>query len=279
MTESTTPASHSHSIEVEWPAEGVALLTFTDEARNNQLCWAAADELGERLAQCREDGARVVVIASGLPGYWLGHAWLQDLLDGVDGKPQTGTGVGFFTAPQELAHSNMVSIAAVSGDTAGGGAEIGWACDIRVAEQQATFCQPEINVGLTTGIGGASRLARLIGRGPASEMVLTGRPMSAARACELGAVAQVVDTGQGVAAALELAREIARKSPEALGGFKRMFAANDEAQLKDELRFEQEVFQSVVVTPRAQEEMRAAQQAYNNGATTADLARLRDDQG
>lgn len=264
----------SHRIEVEWPAEGVALLTFADPARQNQLCWAAADELGETLAQCREAGARVVVLASGLPGHWLGHAWLQDLIDGVDGKPQTGTGIGFFSAPQELAHGGMVSIAAVTGDTAGGGAEIGWACDIRIAEEQATFSQPEINVGLTTGIGGVSRLARLVGRGPMTEMVLTGRPLSAQRAFALGAVARVVPRGEGLACALELAREIAQKSPEALAGFKRMFAANDEAQLKEELRFEQEVFQSVVTTQRAQDGMRAAQQAYDKGASTADLARL-----
>jgi enoyl-CoA hydratase/carnithine racemase len=264
----------SYRIDVDWPAEGVALLTFADPARQNQVCWAAADELGEKLSRCREAGARVAVLASDLPGHWLGHAWLQDLLDGVDGKPQTGTGMGFFTAPRELAHGGMVSIAAVTGDTAGGGAEIGWACDIRIAEEQATFSQPEINVGLTTGIGGASRLARLIGRGPMTGMVLTGRPMSAQRAFELGAVARVVPTGEGLAAALDLAREIAQKSPEALAGFKRMFAAADEAQLEGELRFEQEVFQSVVATQRARDDMRAAQQAYNGGATTADLARL-----
>ena len=262
----------SHIIDLQWPQEGVALLTFSDPKRQNQLCWAAADELGETLARCREEGARVVVLASALEGHWLGHAWLQDLLDGVDGKPQTGTGAGFFTAPQELAHSAMISIAAVTGDTAGGGAEIGWSCDIRIAEEQARFSQPEINVGLTTGIGGASRLARLIGRGPATEMVVTGRPQTARRLFELGAVAQVVPRGQGLAAALALAGAIAKKSPEALAGFKRMFAANDAAQLQEELRHEQEVFQSVVATDSALREMRRVQAAYDAGATTAEIS-------
>jgi len=270
----------TYSINLEWPDEGIALVSFSDPVRQNQLCWAAADELGETLVQCREAGARVVVLASGLAGHWLGHAWLQDLLNGVDGKAQTGTGIGFFSAPQELAHSNMISIAAVTGDTAGGGAEIGWSCDIRIAEEQARFSQPEINVGLTTGIGGASRLARLIGRGPATEIVLTGRPQTAQRLYELGAVAKVVQPGQGLAAALAMARDIAQKSPEALAGFKKMFAANDEAQLSEELRHEQAVFQSVVVTERAARDMRRVQAAYDEGATTAhisDYARWLDD--
>lgn len=260
----------SHSIEFAWHGDGIALVTFSDPARANQLCWAAVDALGDTLVQCREQGARVVVLASGLPGHWLEHAWLRDLSNGIQGQALTGTGAGWFTAQQELAHREVISIAAICGDCSGGGAEIGWACDFRIAEEQARFCQPEINMGLTTGIGGTSRLSRLVGRATATEMVLTGRPQSSARLHALGAITRVVPEGQGIAAALTLAGEIAEKSPQALAGFKRILSANDEP-LQEELRREQEIFQSVVVGDEARSGMEAVQSAYEEGATTAEL--------
>ena len=142
----------SHSIEVDWPNERIAVVTFADPARNNQICWAAIDALGNQLRECREAGARVVVLASALEGHWLEHAWLQDLINGVQGLEQTGTGAGWFNTLEELGHESVISIAAISGDCSGGGAELGWGCDIRVAESQAYFSQPEINMGITTGI-------------------------------------------------------------------------------------------------------------------------------
>lgn len=256
----------SHAIDVTRPEEGVAVVTFSDPERLNQLCWAAIDELAERLATCREAGDRVLILASGLPGHWLGHAWLQDLLDGLDGRPQTGTGSGWFRLQEELAHEDIVSIAAISGDTAGGGAEMGWACDLRIAERQARFAQPEVDIGLTTGVGGSSRLLHLVGRTAVTEMVLTGRPQSAARLYELGGVTRLADRGQSLRAALELARELVRKSPQAIAGLKRILANADDAPLQEALRFEQAVFQSVVVTDAAREGMRATQAAYDSGA-------------
>ncbi|MDX1736230.1 MAG: enoyl-CoA hydratase-related protein [Halioglobus sp.] len=259
----------SHRIEVTQPEEGVALVTVTDPARQNQLCWACVDELAERLGESRESGARIVVLASGLEGYWLQHAWLQDLADGVEGLPQTGSGMGWFGVQQELQHDSVVSIAAISGDTSGGGAELGWACDLRIAEQQARFAQPEVNMGLTTGIGGCSRLLRLAGRAATTEMVLTGRPFTASRLHALGAVNEVVPRGAAVATALQLASRLARKPASALAGLKRILAGAADMPLDDALVREQEVFQSVVVTDAARQGMRAMQEAYDAGASVA----------
>ena len=124
----------SHTIDVEWTGDSIVVVTFSDPARANQLCWAAIDTLGAQLTSCRESGARVVILASSLAGHWLEHAWLRDLSNGVEGLAQTGTGAGWFSAMQELAHEDVISIAAISGDCSGGGAELGWACDLRVAE-------------------------------------------------------------------------------------------------------------------------------------------------
>lgn len=259
----------SHSIAVTRPEDGVAVVTFTDAARQNQLCWAAIDALAAAVAACREAGDRVVVLASGLPGHWLQHAWLQDLMDGLDGNAQTGTGAGWFTLQQELAHEGIVSIAAIAGDTAGGGAEMGWACDLRIAERQARFAQPEVNIGLTTGVGGTSRLATLIGRTAVTEMVLTGRPQSAERLYELGGINRLVETGESLPVALAMAGDLRRKAPAALAGLKRILARADNAPLGDALRYEQDVFQSVVSTDAARAAMRATQSAYDRGESIA----------
>ena len=261
----------SHIVEMHRVEEAVAVVTFSDAGRGNQLCWAAVDELAAALRDCRESGARVLVLASGLPGHWLEHAWLGDLIAGVRGEPLTGSGRGWFEVQQELGHEDVVSIAAISGDCAGGGAELGWACDFRVAERQARFCQPEIDLGLTTGIGGCSRLARLAGRCLATEMVMTGRPVSARRLHELGAVNRLVATGEALETSLELARTLACKSPLALAALKRTLNACMEQPLEQALVAEQEVFQSVVASEDALQAMARVQARYDAGESVADV--------
>ena len=261
----------SYSIETDWVVDTIAVLTYRDPLRDNQICWAAVDALGEQLRHCREAGARVVILASGLEGHWLQHAWLQDLLHGVQGMEQTGTGMGWFSAMEELSHQDVISIAAISGDSSGGGAELGWACDLRVAETQASFAQPEVDMGLTTGIGGSSRLARLAGRATATEMVLTGKPMGAQRLYDLGAINQLVPRGQALPAALELATALAEKSATAVAGLKRILAMNDNTPLTEAMKHEQSVFQSVVVTDEAMQRMQQVQSWYDNSsASTGD---------
>ncbi|GAB5452351.1 MAG: enoyl-CoA hydratase-related protein [Halioglobus sp.] len=259
----------SFRIDVSEPVENVALLCFADPSRENQLCWAAVDELGQRMRESRERGARVIVLCSSLPGHWLQHAWLRDLEAGIAGRATTASGEGWFTVQQELTHDAVVSIAAINGDCSGGGAEFGWACDLRIAEEQVRFAQPEVNMGLTTGIGGCSRLMRIAGRTVTAEMVLGGRPLTARRLYEVGALNQLVETGAALSAALAMAKRIAQQSPEAVCGLKRILNAGQDMPLNDALRNEQEVFQSVAGTTAARAGMRAVQSAYDSGATIA----------
>jgi len=206
----------------------------------------------------------VVILASDLAGYWLYHAWLADLLAGLDGKTQTGTGAGWFKAQEALSHPDIISIAAISGDTAGGGAELGWACDLRIAEVQARFSQPEVDLGLTTGIGGCSRLARLAGRSVATEMVLSGEPQTAQRLYDLGAVNRLVSTDQALSCAVQLAGQLAKKPIAATRGLKTILAAADEHFLTQSLTKEQAVFQQVVGTDDARIAMRKQQDVYDS---------------
>ena len=190
------------TVTLENPADGVGLLRFADPTRANQLCWAAVDTLAASVEKAGEQGLRVIVLASDLEGHWLEHAWLGDLNAGLEGKPQTGDGVGWFRLLNLLSKGPMVSLAAVTGDTCGGGCEIGWACDLRLAERQARFAQPEVRIGIPPGVGGVSRLNGLIGRSVTSEMVLGGGWMDAERLYQLGAVNRLVEQGQGLQQAL-----------------------------------------------------------------------------
>lgn len=253
----------SHSIKTDWHNDVIATITFSDPERKNQLCWAAVDQLGETLCDCRTRGARVLILASSLEGHWLQHAWLQDLCDGLEGKEQTGSGAGWFNTLNELSQEDVISIAAISGDSAGGGAELGWACDLRLAEAQAQISQPEIKLGLTTGIGGSSRLTRLAGPGIATEMVLTGEPVSVQRLHAAGAITRVVGTGQALPSAITLAENLVSRSPHALKGLKRVLRASENASLKESLANEQSVFQTVAATDEALQTMKAAQAKYD----------------
>lgn len=108
------------------------------------------------------------------------------------------------------------SIAAINGFALGGGCELAMACTLRVASRTAKLGQPEINLGLIPGYGGTQRLARLVGKGRALEIVLTGDLVSAEEAHRIGLVNRVVEPDAVLAAARELATKLAAKAPLAL---------------------------------------------------------------
>ena len=103
-------------------------------------------------------------------------------------------------------------IAALNGHALGGGLELAEACMLRIAEAHVTLGHPEVQIGAVAGFGGTTRLPRLVGRGRAAEMLLTGRAVTATEALQLGLVNQVVENGAALPAAEALAREICAHS-------------------------------------------------------------------
>jgi len=104
-------------------------------------------------------------------------------------------------------------IAAINGFALGGGSEIAMACTMRIAAQNAKLGQPEINLGLIPGFGGTQRLPRLVGKGNAAELALTGDMISAEEAHRIGLVNKVVPRGEALGEAEKVARKILAKSP------------------------------------------------------------------
>jgi enoyl-CoA hydratase/carnithine racemase len=255
-------------VTLEQPLDGVAVITMTNPSIGNFGSWEAIGALADALVAAREGGARASVLTSGVPGHWFQHAWLRDLVNTFTGEPTSGDGASWFRCLHELTSTSVVTIAAVNGDTNGGGCELGWACDLRIAEQQVLFGQPEVQIGVGTGIGGTSRLRHLIGRSATAEMVLLGAPMTAARLHELGAVNRVVPEGQALRTALGWAELIASRPPAAVAGIKRMLTEGDQLlRIAEMVMNDQKIFQTFSGAPEAVASMQAIQSRFDAGDT------------
>jgi enoyl-CoA hydratase len=133
-------------------------------------------------------------------------------------------------------------IAAIHGFCVGGACELALACDVRVADRSARISQAEIRIGLIPGGGGTQRLTRLVGRGWASIMSLTGDFVEAEEAHRIGLVDILVDEGEHLERALELARRMTRWSPVALRLAKQAIRSAAEMPLSDGLTYEMDRF-------------------------------------
>jgi len=257
-------SSSEERVRLEWDIEGVAVVTVSGVPPNPSTL-ALADQLADHLKAAREAGARIVVLASDVEGHWLGHASLKDLTALIRGEATSGSGTGFFRAADELSKQSMVSIAAISGDCGGGGCELGWACDLRIADESARFAQMEILAGLIPGLGGIARLTRLVGRTATAEIVLDGAPVSAQRFFELGALNRVVRKGSAKEAAVAWARRLAKRPAKALLLAKQVLAESEELPLSESLANEQHRFQKIAATPEALALMDEIQASYDAG--------------
>ncbi len=107
-------------------------------------------------------------------------------------------------------------IAAVNGFALGGGCELAMSCDIRLASDKSKFGQPEVNLGIIPGYGGTQRLARLVGRGKAMQLIFTGDIIDAAEAHRIGLVDEVYPHDELMDSAIKMAQNICSKAPIAI---------------------------------------------------------------
>src|ERR1700754_775272 len=133
-------------------------------------------------------------------------------------------------------------IAMINGFCLGGGCELALACDIRIASENASFGQPEINLGIIPGGGGTQRLTRLVGQGKAMEMILSGEIIDAPTALAIGLVNHVVAGDQLETKTMDIANRIAEKSPIALRLAKEAVKLASRSNLDEGLRREVDLF-------------------------------------
>ena len=148
-------------------------------------------------------------------------------------------------------------IAAVAGYCLGGGCELAMLCDFILAADTAKFGQPEVNLGVTAGMGGTQRLTRLIGKAKAMEMNLTGRMMDATEAERAGLVARIIPAADLIAEALKVAQTIASKSALATMAAKESVNRAMETTLAEGLLFERRMFHAMFATEDRREGMAA----------------------
>lgn len=163
----------------------------------------------------------------------------------------------WFAGWDVLTRARTPIIAAVNGYALGGGCELAMMCDFIIAGDKAKFGQPEVNLGVTPGMGGSQRLTRAIGKAKAMEMCLTGRMMAAEEAERSGLVARVVPADELLDSALETAELIASKSFVATSQIKEQVNAVDELSLSQGIQFERRTFHALFSSHDQKEGMAA----------------------
>jgi enoyl-CoA hydratase/carnithine racemase len=217
----------------------IARLTLCRPERANAIDPSLVRELQDACeAIAGNDGVRAVLLAA--EGEVFSRGWDWEALAGEGGDPVAalraqGVPVDPFGCLAELAKP---VVCAVNGDASGAGLELALACDVRIATQEATFALPDIIIGVLPLAGGTQRLPRLIGRGAALEMILTGEPLNAHEALRLGLVGAVVPRERLAAEAEAIVSRIAERGPLAVRYAKEAVSRGLEMPLEQALRYE-----------------------------------------
>jgi len=191
----------------------VAVVTINRPKVLNALNTETIAELSRVLEELQRDAdVRAIVLTGAGEKSFVAGADINELavLSPAEGQQHARRGQAVFAAIESL---GKPVIAAVNGFALGGGCELAMACTLRIAAESARFGQPEINLGIIPGYAGSQRLPRLVGKGIALELLLSGEMISATRAYEIGLVNKVVPAGELIAAAKAVASALAAKAP------------------------------------------------------------------
>ncbi len=187
------------------------IVTIARERALNALNRETIAELQQLFAErWKDDSVAVVILTGAGDRAFVAGADITEITGmGVrDGTRYSGNGLYLMKTIQDFPRP---VIAAINGFALGGGCELAMACDIRLASEKARFGLPEVALGLIPGFGGTQRLARLVGRGKAMQLILSGDMIDAAKAHCIGLVEEVYPPDQLMEAALKLAETIASR--------------------------------------------------------------------
>ena len=237
--------------------EGVAVLSL-NRAPANAYNMQMLRDLADAVRRVREDSAvRVAVVRSALPKFFCTGADISTLQDS-----DRAAFANFLSVAHEavdmITRTPKLFIAAISGHCIGGGLEIALSCDFRFASAgKYRLGLAEVNLGLSPGMGGTQRLPRLIGKGKATEWILTGEMYTAQDALRLGLVSQLVPQDQVLKAAKDLARKIAAKSAVAIGQALKAIEEGIDKPLVEGLALEAKMFTAVAQSEDSREGVKA----------------------
>lgn len=237
--------------------ERVAWITVNRPEKLNALDRRTVEEFAVALAESQADGgvAVVVVTGSGDKAFVAGADIAQ--MAAFDALQAQEFSLLLHRVFEAVERSPKPVVAAVNGFALGGGCELAMACHVRLAADTAKFGQPEVNLGLIPGAGGTQRLPRLVGRGKAVDLILTGDTVDAPEAHRIGLVDRVVAREDLLPAVAAYAAKLAAKSPVALARALQAVVSGGEAPLSEALRLEAALFGLCFATEDFREGTRA----------------------
>jgi len=196
--------------------DGVLIVTIDRPKVLNALNAQTVGEIGEAFEAARDDDSvKAVIVTGGGEKAFVAGADINELakMTPISGKATASKGQGVFF---DIERFPKPVIAAINGYALGGCCELALACHIRIASENAQIGLPEVTLGIIPGYGGTQRLARLVGKRKALEIICTADRIGAADAEKIGLVNKVVPADQLMSVAEEMARKIASRGPVAV---------------------------------------------------------------
>ena len=239
-------------VEIE---DHIALITLNRPDALNAINDQLLSELCDALAQAQSNEKVRCIVLTGSEKAFAAGADIKMM----SSKSFVDVFAGdlFTEASDKIASVRKPIIAAVAGYALGGGCELAMMCDFIICSESAKFGQPEINLGVSPGLGGTQRLTRFIGKSKAMDMNLTGRFMEADEAERCGLVSRIVPTKQLLTEAMAAAGKVAEKSMITVMAVKEMVNRSYETTLREGILFERRVFHSLFATQDQKEGMAA----------------------
>jgi enoyl-CoA hydratase len=234
---------------IKFEKDGVTAIVTIDRPKVlNALNHETVGELHDCFDKIAGDTSILCVIVTGggekafVAGADIGEL---ALLDAMGGKALCDRGQALLSKIERLPQP---VIAAVNGFALGGGCELAMTCDIRLAGENAKLGQPEVSLGIIPGYGGTQRLPRLVGRGKAKELILTGDLVNAADAKAIGLVDEVYPAADLMSKAREMALKIASKGPLAIRAAKEAINIGLDVDLESGSKHEGALFAAICAT-------------------------------
>ena len=239
---------------IERPEDGVVLVRINRPEARNALNLATREALAAAFEGLQDDPSVRAIVLTGIEQAFAAGADLKEFIDAGAVEMLRRRAERYWNA---VARTPQPVIAAINGYALGGGLELAMCCDVIIAGESAQLGQPEVRVGIMPGAGGTQRLTRAVGKFHAMRLCLTGRPISATEAYQIGLVSQVVPDAEVVAAALAMARDLAQLPPLALLQVKEAILAGQDASLEAALALERKACQLLFASADKREGMQA----------------------